>query len=265
MADVGSVPVRVVAVHQQCIECGYDLHGLALSARCPECGTEVAASVSGHQALLTAGLPLVANRMSRLARLGTIAIGAHAVSAACLWLSLATQGTWTCIAAIASVFAGWTIIVAGWLPVLRRLPANPGIRRARQGLVVAMACLVLPAMITLASPKGESELVDVIVIGTFWGGFEVARVFASSSLLYTIAYDLADGRTARRARQLTHLSLLGLLVCPLGIGPAALVWLERRLTRAVARTLREREGVEPFPMAEPGVLTPATPAATLSP
>jgi hypothetical protein len=48
MSDVPVVPVEIIATDVECIHCGYNLRGLHVGGRCPECGTDVQRSSQGN-------------------------------------------------------------------------------------------------------------------------------------------------------------------------------------------------------------------------
>lgn len=48
MSDAAAVPIEIITTDVECIHCGYNLRGLHVGGRCPECGTDVRRSSQGN-------------------------------------------------------------------------------------------------------------------------------------------------------------------------------------------------------------------------
>lgn len=80
-------PHRAVVVrHNQCRGCGYDLHGLGLDNRCPECETPVAATMESVYAVYSPAFDRVARGLIALPRLLLPPVLVHTIVGPCLFV-----------------------------------------------------------------------------------------------------------------------------------------------------------------------------------
>jgi Zn finger protein HypA/HybF involved in hydrogenase expression len=95
------LPVEFAGPRLLCTACGYDLRGLVLDGRCPECGTPVSESLArGSRRVFKPGAPVAAEQGVNCVHCGADLVGqsSHAGCARCgapVWLSL--DGDWLCV------------------------------------------------------------------------------------------------------------------------------------------------------------------------
>lgn len=89
----------VIKSHARCIDCDYDLFGLATDGECPECSASIATSVEAHEGLNPAWLESLYSGL-------VLFVGAHWV-ALVMSFSIAT-------ALIGAAFLGVMLFIASW-------------------------------------------------------------------------------------------------------------------------------------------------------
>ena len=231
---------RTVEFACPCVKCGYDLFGLRVNARCPECGTRVRASHQG---------PTLDQRAPAWVR--TIALGQRQLA----WSSLSWTLAFTlfCAFAVALLFqgvddwrqlstiavltvgpclvAGLVLLVAGGMRVTVREPGcdiAPPQRAACRALLWiamtiggAMALLAIARPLSATSTPASLAIFDGMIIAI--GVVGVLLVVQGSAHLARLAIRLPDPELARRMIRCANATAL---VAALGAGMSAVTSLD---------------------------------------
>lgn len=108
----------IVAFHARCLGCGYDLHGLYVDARCPECAQPVSRSLMGNlYRFCTADFVAKVQRGVLIALVGTISIIPMVIAIAIVGQSLSSAGISGDAVDIMLQFFGmfaYIAILSGW-------------------------------------------------------------------------------------------------------------------------------------------------------
>ncbi len=183
-----------------CLRCGYLLHGLERDGKCPECGLEIATSLSGGD--LRRADPLWVRRLGDGAALAAAAMSGWAVlSLARLILMRAEVEPYTywriynfaCAAFIAVDLAGWMLFTAR--PAEDDLIArrHEWVRRALRGLAIGYSLSAALALVSVPGPALHQSA----------QGAAFATALGVTLLLYTrvrqIARAVGDARLAFNA------------------------------------------------------------------
>ncbi|MEM1423519.1 MAG: hypothetical protein AAGH64_05900 [Planctomycetota bacterium] len=229
-----------VAFHCPCIRCRYDLFGIEVNGRCPECGTRVGASHQGPTLASAdpAWLRTIARGQSRIAWASTVWTLAGALfylfallllfRASDDWRALNRYGVLT---VAPCVVAGLVLLVSGGVAITAREPGaevHPPQRAACRGLLWialalggAMGLLAVAAPLSIAGAHRAIAVFDALIIAL--GVVAILLVVQGSSYLSRLAIRLPDPPFARTMLRCANTTVV---FASLGAGVAAVTSLD---------------------------------------
>lgn len=216
MAGPAGYASAPIAQDVACRKCGYNLRGLSMEGRCPECGTAVGYSLQGDLLrfmnpdwvdLLRRGVSMIIWGVAVIvfAVIGAIAVGFGTQDAAL-----------TMVFTLVGVLVGWVLMLVGWILLTSPDPSGLGEDQygtARKLIRVALAVGVFQQLLGLTAllnlDPGLSMMIDVVSLAA--GIFAVVGIFAQLTYLEKLALRIPDMALSQRAHFLRY--ALGISYC----------------------------------------------------
>lgn len=219
-AGASNVPIDpsgIVTSDLTCRKCGYNLRGLSINGRCPECGSPVGLSAQGN--LIRFSDPGWVNTLRRGAKMiiyGIATIVLAIIVGILLAMAIGTAGG--VLAGIAAV-AGYVMIMVGWWQLTEPDPSGVGEdeygtsrKIIRVTLVLGVINQVLNLIVNAGPPP--SVRVGIQILSFLIGIAGVVGIFAQLQYLKKLSLRIPDDSLASRAQFLMY---------GLGFGYAAVV------------------------------------------
>jgi hypothetical protein len=196
-----------------CRKCGYNLRGLAVNGRCPECGTPVGVAIHGE--LLRYSEPRWVQTLARgvrliVAGLAVIALGVFAMmGVAVAGAAAGSPGVFVALVAVVAMLGYGLMVVGSWLLTT---PDPSGIGEDRYGTArkVIRASLIIGAgnvatsffQADAAIPPAARVVLDVFAFAA--AVFGAVAIFAQLSYLSKLAARIPEPELSARAHFLMY-------------------------------------------------------------
>jgi hypothetical protein len=241
--DSASVKDGMLKGDRPCLQCGYNLKGLEISGRCPECGGEVLRSLQGNLLIYSASafvsklvlgstLVLWGLVLFCISLIGSFLAGASRVPANPAWLSVFP------VAMKVIPLVGSVCSLSGWWFLSAPDPALMGQDRMTSARKVLRITVILSAAAFAAATFSQMQTGGVSLTSVFRRGpanlsfimtagnaavlinalVWPVKTFASLQYVHAIALRAQSVPQARRARILIWFAIIGAIVGPLAIG-----------------------------------------------